>query len=218
MSHVRAALMSRLLPGTFFLLFAMLGVMRAQAENPLEWARVLVSAAFVALMGYLYFVRRPRKGERSSVGGAVVALAGTSAPMMLTIAPLHEQELLLAVGTAVTTVGLAFSVFALAALGRCFGIFPEARGLVTHGPYGWVRHPLYLGEYVAAAGILISVISPLALALYAGLVALQVWRALNEERVLSQAFPEYAEYARRTPRFVPSLRSRRAVPGLERAA
>ena len=30
---------------------------------------------------------------------------------------------------------------------------PEARGLVTRGPYRLVRHPIYLGEYVGRAGL-----------------------------------------------------------------
>lgn len=39
-------------------------------------------------------------------------------------------------------------------------------------------------------------------------VALLYRRMINEERVLSAAFPEYADYARRVPRIVPRLFTR----------
>ena len=39
-------------------------------------------------------------------------------------------------------------------------------------------------------------------------VALLYRRMINEERVLSAAFPEYADYARQVPRIVPRLFTR----------
>ena len=90
------------------------------------------------------------------------------------------------------------------ALGRCFGVLPEARGLVTHGPYALVRHPLYLGEFAAMAGLLIASPSPRNLAAGAAFVIAQVTRMILEERALTREFPEYADYAARTPRVVPS--------------
>jgi protein-S-isoprenylcysteine O-methyltransferase Ste14 len=38
-------------------------------------------------------------------------------------------------------------------LGRSISILPQARQLVTSGPYAFVRHPLYLGEMTAMLGI-----------------------------------------------------------------
>jgi Flp pilus assembly pilin Flp len=95
-------------------------------------------------------------------------------------------------------------LYAALALGRCFGVLPEARGLVTHGPYSLVRHPLYLGEFAAVAGLLIA--SPSARNLAAGVVftIAQFTRMGLEERALTREFPEYADYAARTPRLVPS--------------
>ena len=99
--------------------------------------------------------------------------------------------------------GLVISIVALATLGRCFGLFPEARGLVTRGLYRFVRHPLYFGEIVFGTGLLISVFSPVAFAVWAGWVLLQLWRAANEERALAAAFPEYVQYKQRTRRVIP---------------
>ena len=93
----------------------------------------------------------------------------------------------------------------LASLGRSFGIMPRARGLVQSGLYRWVRHPIYLGEFLVFAGIMILAISPLTLAVYAMFVALQVYRLMMEERTLTEAYPEYAAYRARTARLLPGV-------------
>jgi len=97
-------------------------------------------------------------------------------------------------------------------LGRAFSIMPEARRLVTHGPYRVVRHPLYICEEVAVIGVFIQVLSPLAVFIFIMHAVFQVRRMLNEETVLEGTFPEYADYARRTPRLIPFGRHARPKP------
>ena len=106
-------------------------------------------------------------------------------------------------GEIVTLVSCAWLLVAAFALGRCFGILPEVRGLVTHGPYRLVRHPVYLGELGACAGLVLAAPSGWNFAVAVAFAAAQAVRIRLEERALQAEFPEYCEYAASTPRLVP---------------
>jgi len=78
--------------------------------------------------------------------------------------------------------------------------------VISDGPYRIVRHPMYFGMS------LMFLFTPLALGSYITapafflLIPLIVLRLLNEEKVLRQQLPGYAEYCLRTPfRLVPGL-------------
>jgi protein-S-isoprenylcysteine O-methyltransferase Ste14 len=86
-------------------------------------------------------------------------------------------------------------------LRRSFSLEPEARTLVTSGPYRLARHPIYTVYLLMNAGILLRHLTvPVALVLIAWLVLLLI-RVRYEEGVLTAAFPEYAEYRRRVRAF-----------------
>ena len=82
---------------------------------------------------------------------------------------------------------------------------PEARKLVTAGPYALVRHPLYFCEELALFGIALQHQQPAALVVFAAQFAFQIVRMHYEERVLTGAFPEYKDYAARTARLIPGI-------------
>jgi protein-S-isoprenylcysteine O-methyltransferase Ste14 len=91
----------------------------------------------------------------------------------------------------------------------CFALLPEARGLVTNGPYRLVRHPVYLGELGACASLVIAAPSVFNSVLLATFVLAQWGRMGFEERALTAAFPEYSRYAEETPGLIPVWFGRR---------
>jgi protein-S-isoprenylcysteine O-methyltransferase Ste14 len=102
-----------------------------------------------------------------------------------------------AIGQLSWWLGLAIALWALWALRRAFSIVPQARELVTTGPYRLARHPMYLGYVLANLGVWLqypTVPSTIAVAAWLGLTLGRMW---FEERALRQAFPDYATYCRR---------------------
>jgi protein-S-isoprenylcysteine O-methyltransferase Ste14 len=110
---------------------------------------------------------------------------------------------MLIAGEAVALASCAFLLASVLALGTCFGVLPEARGLVTRGPYRLVRHPVYVGELGVCAGLVMGAPTAWNLVAAVVLVAGQLWRMRLEERALAREFPDYAAYAARTPRLLP---------------
>lgn len=122
--------------------------------------------------------------------------------------PLPTEVRLAALGLGLIDTGLV--VWMYRALGLNVSAVHEVRTgatLVTHGPYRWIRHPLYTFGFLMFA----------ALALMTGLVvwvgvaglvfaAFVLWRVPREEARLIEVFgDDYRAYMRRTGRFLPKL-------------
>jgi protein-S-isoprenylcysteine O-methyltransferase Ste14 len=190
------------------------GLLHAHAGETLHERAVLleevVTVVFLALVVVLFIVRRRAiRGDHATLVPGLVALVGTFLLNVVAYLPIDDTtstEGLLA-SSGVVIAGTLFTIWSLATLGRCFGLFPEVRGLVTHGPYRLVRHPVYLGEIVSAMGLLLAKPHPLIIVVFVAFVALQFWRTVYEERALTAAFPEdYPGFAGRVPRLIPGWR------------
>ena len=115
----------------------------------------------------------------------------------------------------IITVGGLLSALVLVWLGRSFSITPQARALVTTGPYAVVRHPLYLCEEITVIGVMLLHFSVAAVLIVVVQWIFQLRRMSNEEQVLRSVFPEYAGYAARTPKVIPKMLFPAAQPATE---
>jgi protein-S-isoprenylcysteine O-methyltransferase Ste14 len=161
---------------------------------------------FLVVLVVMFTVRHIPRRAAPGFYPRFAAVAGTFLSVGFVLLPprelssaLHLASLLLAIA------GTGFAICAVLVLGRSISILPEARRLVTRGPYALVRHPLYLGEIVALAGVALQYLSAWALLLLGLVSAFQLQRMKYEERVLFQIFPEYGDYMARTARLVPGV-------------
>jgi protein-S-isoprenylcysteine O-methyltransferase Ste14 len=103
-------------------------------------------------------------------------------------------------------VGALVLVPGLALRGLASGHVQKDKQLTTSGPYAYTRNPLYLGSLMLATGFAIAArngwIVAIMLLMFA---AIYIPVIAGEERYLRQTFPEYDDYARHVPRFLPRL-------------
>jgi protein-S-isoprenylcysteine O-methyltransferase Ste14 len=111
-------------------------------------------------------------------------------------------------GALLILAGVVLMVWAYRSLGPAFTPLthpPREAERVEVGPYHLVRHPMYGGGILFCAGLSLVFSIP-ALVLTAALALLWRGKSAAEERVLTQRFPEYAAYRRRTRRrFLPGI-------------
>jgi protein-S-isoprenylcysteine O-methyltransferase Ste14 len=115
-----------------------------------------------------------------------------------------------ALGLLLVALGTAVAVWARAVLGACWSTAPKAnaaRELATSGPYGWVRHPVYLGVLVALVGDALAFVNWVSLLVgLAWVLPALLWRAQVEERLLADVYGEtYQRYRQRTSLLLPRL-------------
>jgi protein-S-isoprenylcysteine O-methyltransferase Ste14 len=146
----------------------------------------------------LFMTRR----DASRVGNfweGVLAVSGTFVVTLLLIVSNDDETTLgpaaSPLATLVQCIGIAGWAASLVALGRSLGIAPADRGLVRHGPYRFIRHPLYAFEGLFFLGWLINVHTISAAIIIAVWAALQVARIVREERIL-RGYHDYRQKVR----------------------
>ena len=78
--------------------------------------------------------------------------------------------------------------------------------LVTHGIYGWIRHPSYLGLIIGSLGWALAFRSGVGVILVVLMLPALLARIKSEERLLHEHFgDEYDAYRARTSRLIPGL-------------
>jgi protein-S-isoprenylcysteine O-methyltransferase Ste14 len=135
----------------------------------------------------------------------ILALLGILEPISTLDAPVVN-----AIGTVLAIAGICATFAAQLAMGDSWriGVDPEERTeLVTGGPFGLVRNPIYSAMLPTVLGLVLMVPSVLALAAFVSLFAgleLQV-RSVEEPYLLQVHGDAYARYAARVGRFAPGL-------------
>jgi protein-S-isoprenylcysteine O-methyltransferase Ste14 len=115
------------------------------------------------------------------------------------------------VGVSLTSMFLGFVILALSALalGKSLTAHPmpsKNAELVTDGLYRFVKHPIYSGLILLSLGLTIAGGFFPHTIFFIALVLLLNYKASFEETLLAAAYSGYAEYAKKTGRFIPRLK------------
>ncbi len=132
-------------------------------------------------------------------------VAQTMLPEILPISP--EPFLLRVVGVALYTTGLLIAVVARFQLDNNWSDIETAKVLshqavVSNGIYGYIRHPIYVGDLLLLLGLELSLNSWLVVGV-ALLTPVVLFQATLEEKKLISVLPGYELYCRNTKRFIP---------------
>jgi protein-S-isoprenylcysteine O-methyltransferase Ste14 len=119
-------------------------------------------------------------------------------------------DLMRTIGLAFMVAGIGLGLWAAVYLGR--GLTPSPLpngtiGLVTRGPYRFVRHPMYTSVILLGIGMTIRSGSWVVLFAFVALVLLFAVKSRWEEVHLADTFPGYEGYMTSTGRFVPRIAS-----------
>ena len=187
-----------------------IGAQFAQPADRLQLALSICAnvsaAAFFGVQIVLFLIRRLPVGKAEGWLPRIAALLGANFAMVFLALPHAEQSASLNLVSSLLVIGgTAGSLLTASRLGRSFSVFPQARGLVTSGPYRFVRHPLYLAEQIATFGVMWQYQQPWALLVALASFALQFPRMHYEEEILAQTFAAYREYAQKTARLIPGV-------------
>lgn len=121
-------------------------------------------------------------------------VAGTAAGAWLTG---NKSPVSMAAGAVLLVPGVLLALAAVRALGR-------PSGVVTRGPYRWVRHPYSLAVLLLLLGAIVALQAWAALVLFLPAARITVERARREEHNLRLRFAEdYSRYARLVPFMLP---------------
>jgi len=104
--------------------------------------------------------------------------------------------------------GGVLGTWGMLALGRNLTPFPkpvEGGRLVTHGPYRFVRHPIYAGLILGTMGLALFRANFVGLGLAATLFVFLDLKSRREERWLRETYDGYAAYQGQVRKLIPWL-------------
>jgi len=112
-------------------------------------------------------------------------------------------------GIFVESTGIFLGIFAIYINGiGNFNVTPKIKEngqLITTGPYGFIRHPMYSAQLIAVLPLIIDHFNYWRFASLLLLLFVLLLKVKYEERSLKVKFKEYADYTSRTKRLIPFI-------------
>lgn len=153
---------------------------RIQQGSVLQGLLAVQTLVFAAQL-----VLRRRAEHESRWGVRVVAWLSALLPQTLEPGPDGWGAV------ALQAAGMVLAITAQLGLGRSFGVAPADRGLIDGGLYRVIRHPIYAGELLHFAGIVLSAPTGRNALVLTALLVATIYRIEHEESIIAR----YQQYA-----------------------
>ena len=157
-----------------------------------------------ALMGLLVLIRIPPRTTMVTSSTLLATAVSIVVPaMMRPEQPSHG--FLAGAAVVVELLGVTLGQISRIYLGRRFALLPADRGVVTRGPFRYIRHPIYAGWLILSIGYVMAFPT-----IRNGLIVMAtlpfiLWRMMQEETLLSNG-PDFCDYLARTRwRLIPGI-------------
>jgi len=136
------------------------------------------------------------------------ALTGILNVQLVSFSFIATAPLFKFLGVSLTSLGAAIFIISISQLGKqyspCYDVRQPTQ-VVSYGFYKYIRHPIYLGNFLVLGGVLLISGSFLVVAAGLTISVFYVKSAIKEEKHLLMQFPSYATYKKQTGRFLPRL-------------
>ncbi|MCX7047351.1 MAG: hypothetical protein NTX50_17925 [Candidatus Sumerlaeota bacterium] len=173
-------------------------------EGRLNYVEIAFAVQNVVLVT-LILIRRRHRAVDMNIARQAVALVAFCSGFFFMGQPATGGRMALAISDAVIFIANVLGLITLLNLGRNFGILIACRQVTTSGLYDVVRHPMYGTDILLRVGFMISHFGLVTVGLFLASTVCYVYRAMLEEKFLSQ-YPEYREYMTRVRyRFIPGV-------------
>jgi len=141
----------------------------------------------------LVILRKPHQTVDTNIFNQIIALIAFCSGAAFIGQPLTDPSMITDISKIIVLIANILGLITLFNLGRSFGILIAFREVKSQGLYGWVRHPMYGTDILLRIGMTTSHFNTFTVSIFIISTGCYVYRALLEERFLSQQ-PEYREY------------------------
>lgn len=166
-------------------------------HNPYRITLLFLLFSELASLLTMLFARRPKNRD---LNPAYMVLSVTASFIVPLFVETEGTSHLLpeAVSAGIIIVGLSWVIYAKLSLGRSFGLLAAQRVIKVRGAYKFMRHPIYAGYFLVHIGYLMANCNWLNIVIIATFYAMQVMRALREEKILAkdEAYRAYRQMTR----------------------
>ena len=174
-------------------------------EGTLNLPRASAALGQFITIATMVLRRAPQRVTPNPIWWLLAFVATYGSLFWATFAPAGRPLVPNAITNAMSIVSVVIVIYARLSLGRNIGFVPAQRSIVRSGAYGYVRHPIYTGLFLAWVSLVLRLYSPTNLGLFITICTLYVIKSIVEEGFLRQD-RGYAVYMSQVRyRFIPGI-------------